>query len=225
MSYFTNSLKASLLTGVMLGGALLSTSALAHETDRSDDIVETHNVSDFRTIEIRGVYELDVKVGPDFSVVTSGAAKEVDGMKVFVRGDTLVLDSAKKKKRMNKRHGVLATITLPALDGLDVVGVGTGDITGIDADDFSLDVSGVGEIDLSGSCTNLRADVSGVGDFSTENLICETAKADISGVGEFSVYASESADVSAMGIGQVEVFGNPKELRKDSSFLSKVRIK
>lgn len=201
-----------------------SSLAFAHDTDRSNDIVETHSVTDFDAIKVIGVYELDVQVGGDFAVTTSGSTKEVDGLKVFVRDGTLVLDSGKKKK-MKNRHGVLATISLPALNGLDVQGVGTGDITGVDAGDFILDISGVGEMDISGSCENLRADISGVGDFSTADLKCKTADADISGIGEFSVYASERADIDASGIGEVNVYGTPQVLSKDTGFLSKIRMK
>lgn len=206
--------------------ALMATSAFAHDDDRdrSNDVKQTHELSGFDNIEIVGVYELDVKVGPEFSVKTSGAQKILKNMKVYVRGDTLILDTDHKGKIKNN-HGVLATITLPYLDGLDITGVGTGDITGIEADNFTLDVSGVGEMDLEGTCGSLRAEVSGVGDFSTADLKCEDVKAELSGVGEFTVYASESADVSAMGIGQVVVLGNPKSITKDSSFLSKVRVR
>ena len=181
-------------------------------------------MSGFDNIEIIGVYELSVKVGPDFSVKTSGSEKLVENMKVYIRGDTLILDNDHHKKIKNN-HGVLATITLPYLDGLDIRGVGTGDISGVEADNFTLDVSGVGEMDIEGTCGSLRAEVSGVGDFSTGDLKCEDVKADLSGVGQFTVYASESADVSARGIGEVVVLGNPKSIKKDSGFLSKVRVR
>jgi len=228
MSFETRLYKPSTLAILAVAGtALMTTPAFSHEKhDRSDDVKETHQVTNFDKIEIVGVYELDVEVGPDFSVRTSGAAKEVEDLKVFVRGDTLVLDNNKKKTRKIKnKHAILATITLPSLEGVEIVGVGTGEMKGINSETFDLEVSGVGEIDFAGVCGSLRAEVSGVGSFSTEDLKCEDVKAEISGVGEFTVYASESADVSAMGIGQVEVVGNPKSLKKDSSFLSKIRVR
>ena len=228
---FKSSTLLTPVTSTLVGIAALAcaTTALAHDGehdgdhDRRDDIKETHALSDFDNIEIVGVYELDVKVGPEFYVHTSGAAKDVENLKVYVRGDTLVLDNEKKK--MKKRSSVLVTITMPSLTGLDIVGVGTGDISGVKADDFTLEVSGVGEMDIEGTCGSLRAEVSGVGDFSTADLKCENVKADLSGVGQFTVYASESADVSAMGIGEIVVLGNPKSIKKDSNLMSKIRIK
>ncbi|WP_371397482.1 head GIN domain-containing protein [Fretibacter rubidus] len=219
--------KSAAATALTVGAIAATTTAFAHDDnrDRSNDIQEIHDVTGFDNIEIVGVYELDVKVGPEFYVHTSGAAKEVENLKVFVRGDTLVLDNEKRKKKMNKQHGVLVTITMPSLNGLDIVGVGTGDISGVKADDFTLNVSGVGEMDIAGTCGSLRAEVSGVGDFSTADLKCKDVKADLSGVGQFTVYASESADVSAMGIGEIVVLGNPKSIEKNSNFMSKIRIK
>lgn len=222
-----NIFKTTAATILTVGAIAATTNAFAHDDDRdrSKDIQEIHDVTGFDNIEIVGVYELDVKVGGDFYVHTSGDAKEVEGLKVYVRGDTLVLDYDKKKKKVKNRKSVLVTITLPALTGLDITGVGTGDVSGVKADSFTLDVSGVGEMDIAGTCGSLRADVSGVGDFSTADLKCEDVKADLSGVGQFTVYASESADVSAMGIGEIVVLGNPKTINKDSGFLSKIRIR
>lgn len=210
-------------------GLMLAMPISAHEVehDRSNDIRQSYDLSGFDAIDIRGVYELEVEVGGDFSVSTSGRAKEVKGLKVYVENGTLVLDQdngRKNKKWNDERKGVLAIITMPALNELEIKGVGTGDINGIDAKSFELSIGGVGELELSGTCDTLEADMRGVGQIDARDLKCENAEATLRGVGEISLYASESVDVEAKGIGEVNVYGNPAHVEKSKGFMSGVTI-
>ena len=216
--------------------AMLMTSttlASAHEVDDKNRVEETHNITDFDKIRITGVYELDVQVGEDFSVFTSGKHKDVEGMKVYLKGSTLVLaqDEDKDKKinwngRKNRNNsGIRAVITMPSLKGLDITGIGAGEIKGIKANNLDVEVAGISDMELLGSCGSLDVDMAGIGELRAEDLKCENVDVDLAGMGEISVYASQSVEADAAGMGSIQVYGNPKDVEKSKNFLASVKIK
>ena len=203
--------------------------AQAHDVEdhgpKKGDVEQTHDLQDFDAIEVRGVYRLNVTAGEDYRVFTSGQPKEVDRMKVYVEDGVLILDQNKdKKKKSRDRKGVWVDISLPSLNELNITGVGTGDITGVDSDNFDLDVSGVGELTIEGRCGALDTSMRGVGSIDARGLECEDADVSLKGVGEVTLFASESVEVSAKGIGSVDVYGKPKSVEKSKGFLSGVTV-
>lgn len=197
--------------------------------DRGDDVTMNVEASDFDRIDVAGVFELDVTVGGDYAVTLSGREDDLSRTSATVENGVLVLDTDERDKRGKRhliKHGVTARISLPALNAVDAAGVVDGRIAAISAENFDADISGVGELELSGSCGALNADVSGVGELDAENLQCRTVRIDVSGVGEARVYASESVDAELAGIGKIEIFGSPANVSKSqTSPLGRISVK
>jgi len=219
---FASSLSAALLLSAPM--------ALAHEVDKSDHVKEIHDLSGFTDIEVVGVYKLDVQVGGDFSVKTSGRLKDVEHMEIYVKNDTLVLGTDDKNKRWNigkknDNHGIRATITLPVLEAVEVAGIATGEISGIDSQRFEIEVAGISDLTFEGRCRKLEMEQAGLGKTDASDLECENVTVDLAGMGELKVYASESVDADAAGMGQIEIYGNPEDVRKSKTFMSSVKIK
>ncbi len=212
---------------------LSAATAMAHEVNDDNRVEETHNITGFDKIRVTGVYELDVQVGKDFSVFTSGKHKDVENMNIYLKGSTLVLaqDKDEDKKinwngRKNKNNsGIKAIITLPELEALDITGIGAGDIKGIDSDRLDVEVAGISDMELHGSCGTLDVDMAGLGELRAEGLKCKDVDVDLAGMGEISVYASKSVQADAAGMGSIEVYGNPKDVEKSKSFMASVNIK
>lgn len=226
----TKTLKAAGATVLTLMSASLAT---AHEVNDKDRVEETHSLKDFNKIRITGVYELDVQVGEEFSVFTSGKHKDVENMRVYLKGSTLVLaqneDGDKninwngRKKKNNS--GIKAIITLPTLKSLDITGIGAGEIKGIESDRLDVEVAGISDMELSGTCGTLDVEMAGLGELRADNLECENVDVDLAGMGEISVYASKSVEADAAGMGSIEVYGNPEDVEKSKSFMASVKIK
>jgi len=190
------------------------------DRDRSNDVSRTVAASDFDRLNIAGVFELKTTVGEDYSVRLSGREEDLDRTIAEVRDGVLVLDTDHKNKDGKRRiimHSISVVITVPALNGVDIAGVVDGDISGVDTEDFTIDVSGVAEVDFSGACGTLTADISGVGELDAEELQCRKVNVDVSGIGETRVYASESANAELNGIGRIHVYGSPAEISKSQS--------
>lgn len=199
------------------------------DRNHGDDVTRTIEAADFDRIEVAGVYELDVTVGGDYAVTLSGREDDLARTTVGVEAGVLKLDTAERNadgKRKLVKHGITATIAMPALRAIEAAGVVDGAVAGIDADVFEADISGVGELELSGRCDALDADVSGVGELDAENLQCRTVVVEVSGVGEAKVYASERVDAEIAGIGKIEISGSPAEVSKSqSSPLGRISVK
>lgn len=195
--------------------------------DKSKDISETYDFTDFDRIDAAGVYELNVNVGGDFSVKISGAPEAMARVNARVEGGELVLDEERKDRTRKhwRKQGLTADITMPALNGVDIAGIVDAEIAGVDAAEFRADLSGIGDVDIEGQCDTLIANVSGIGDFDARELECVSADIDVSGIGDATIYASQSVDASVSGIGSVTVYGSPSDVDKDGTFLSNITIK
>jgi hypothetical protein len=185
------------------------------------------DLKDFDKIDAAGVYDLDVTVGPAFSIALKGSEREMNRVEVKVENGTLVLERNDEGRdiHIGKHMGVKATVTLPALKGFEASGVVDGDIKGVNADSFKVDLSGVGDVNLQGTCGALDVDVSGVGDLDAEKLECKSVVVDVSGVGSASVFASDSADATISGMGEISIYGKPAKVEKNDSMFSKITVK
>ena len=216
---------------IMIAASIFALGAAGDAMAKDDHrIVKSLALEGFDRIEFSGVYDIDVRVGKDFSIALSGVQREMDRVEASVKGGVLHLDRSKRKDKRRWRmkreeHGIEAVITLPSLSGLDISGVVEGEVTRIDADQFDVDISGVGDIRLDGECGMLDADVSGVGDLDAKGLECRIVDVDVSGVGDASVYASEEIDAEVSGMGDIDVYGSPKKIRKEDSMFSEVTIR
>lgn len=224
--HYSKLLAASLSAGLLMSTPL----AAAHEIDDSDYIKQTHDLSGFTDISIEGVFELDVQVGEGFSVKTSGRPEDVEHMDVYVKNGTLVLATDDKKKnwnlgKKNNNHGIRAMITLPSLEAVEVAGIATGKVSGIDAERFEIETAGISNVTYEGRCGQLEMEQAGLGQTDASELKCEDVNVDLAGMGELKVYASKSVDADAAGMGKIEVYGNPEDVRKSSNFMAKVKIK
>jgi hypothetical protein len=209
---------------IAAGALALTGAALADD----DEIVSRKlDLAGFERISVAGVYELDVRVGPEFSIMLSGPAYEMNRVEASVENGALVLNQRKWKKgekNRNNRDGVEAVITMPSLTGLNISGVVEGHISDVDASRFELNLSGVGDITIDGECGALEAKVSGVGDLDAKSLECRTADINVSGVGDASVFASDEIDARISGMGDIDVYGSPEQVSKSKGMFSDITV-
>jgi hypothetical protein len=180
---YSNFLTASLSAALLLSAPL----ATAHEVDDKDHVKETHDLSGFTEIEVSGIYKRDVQVGGEFSGKTSGKPKDVKHMEIYVKNGALVLGTDDEKKswkmgRKNNNNGIHATITLPVLEAVEVAGIATGEIIGIDSKRFEIDIAGISDLTFEGTCGTLEMDQAGIGKTDASDLKCEDVDVDLAGL-------------------------------------------
>lgn len=207
------------------GATALVLAAAAFAKDSDDIVTKNFDLTGFDSIDVSGVYELDVRVGPDFSIELSGPAYEMERVEASVRNGVLHLDQKERRRRWgDNRQGVDAVITLPSLAAIDISGVVDGAIAGVNSDRFEVDISGVGDIRFDGECGALDARVSGVGDLDADALECRVVTVRVSGVGDASVYASEEVDARVSGMGDIDVYGSPERVSKSDSMFAEITV-
>ncbi len=196
--------------------------------DDDDDPREVYNLKDFDRIEISGIYDIEVQNGLDYKIKLSGSQSALLRASVKVENNTLVLGHKRVRGRKNKklrgRKSITAFISVPDLRAIHVSGVVDGDVRNINTQNFKVSVSGVGDLKLTGKCGRLDADLSGVGDLNAKALVCKAADVSVSGVGDATVYASQSLNARVSGIGDLDCFGSPKQVRKNRTFFSTIRV-
>jgi len=207
--------------------AIAATVVLATPAMAGEVVSRAYELQDFSAIEISGAYELDVKVGGEYSVTISGHESEMARSEVSVKKGALVLGSRKRLRREKDHDGhnsLTATVTMPALDRLTVSGVVDADISGVDAGAFEVNLSGVGEVNIVGRCKRIDARVSGVGELNARSLECAEADVALSGMGEASVYARDMAKAEVSGMGEINIYGSPKTVDKRGGFFSEITV-
>jgi hypothetical protein len=216
--------KAGITAGLI--GLAAAGAALAHD-EAGEKISRTLDLAGFDRIKVSGVYELDVRVGSDFSIQLSGHEDEMERVEATVKNGELHLGHKRggwRDRNDNNDHGVEAIITMPSLTGLKVSGVVDGEIAGVDVDRFNISLSGVGDIHIAGECGDLDANVSGVGDLDARDLECRMVDVNVSGVGSAAVFASEEVDADISGMGDIDIYGSPKRVSKSSGMFSDINI-
>ncbi len=208
-------------------GAMALAAASVSLAGERELVTQEFGLAGFDRISVAGVYEIDVQVGEDYSIRLSGPDYEVDRLEVSVKDGALVLDQRKRKKgekKHNNRQGIDAVITMPSLSALSVSGVIDGTITGVDSKEFELDISGVGDISIDGECATLKANLSGVGDLDAKKLECAAVDVKVSGVGDARVFARDSVNAQVSGMGDIDIYGSPKDVRKNKGMFADITV-
>lgn len=104
-----------------------------------------------------------------------------------------------------------------------VSGVADVTLADVSCDDFKVDLSGVGNVYLTGTVQKGRYNVSGVGHVYAFDCPVENLRCDVSGVGGMEVNAVKSLEANASGVGNIKYKGNPDDLRKSASGIGKIK--
>lgn len=191
-----------------------------------------YDVAGFTAVTLRGSDDVDVRVGPNFSVRAQGPTDELDKLEIVRDGDTLKVG----RKRSSgwgwskSKSPVKVFVTLPRLAGASVAGSGNlsvdriegerfrGSVAGsgnlalgtIRVDEASLSVAGSGDLTGAGQTQRLRLEIAGSGDIDARQLTAAEANISIAGSGNARTIVNGPARVSIAGSGDVELGGRPQ---------------
>jgi hypothetical protein len=185
-------------------------------------VTENRNISDFTEIELGGAYNVEVKVGSSPSLVIYGEGNIVKYIRTRVEGDRLIIDT---KKNISPRKEIKIKITVPSLNRLESSGACDIYAENISGDKFILDMSGAGSVEVNGKVDRLDVEISGAASLHAKNLRSKNAKVSLSGASSADVYASEFLDASVSGVGTINYYGTPKDVRSDVSGVGSISKK
>ena len=204
---------------------LVVLSSAVYEAAHADPqlVSQTRSVPDFRGVDLSGVIDVYVTVGPQASVVLSGEPDALDKVTTHVKNGVLVIGT-KRDLPKHTQH-LKATVTAPDVSSLSLSGVGDLKVTGVANDSLTVSLTGVGGVKVAGSTGTLRVETSGTGDVSAKDLSAKTSTVVSSGVGDTKVTASQSIDATLSGVGDISVYGHPAQVRKSRSGVGDIRLR
>ncbi len=188
-------------------------------------------LADFTKVELRGSDNVEVAVGPAFSVRATGPSKLLDRLKIEKDGDTLKI-GRQSRVTMGWSNDGDATIyvTMPRIAAAGIAGSGdmtvdrvTGDrfkggtagsgnlkIATLAVKDADFDIAGSGSIAARGNTEKLSISIAGSGDLDGNGLRATSATASIAGSGSIRAEVNGEASVSVMGSGDVDFGGKAR---------------
>lgn len=179
-------------------------------------------VEGFEKIELAGADDVDVRVGPAFSVRAEGPAEALDRLRIDKDGDTLEIG---RKRGTSGPGTVRVLVTLPRLVGTSLAGSGTmtvdrvaggnldAEIAGsgrlrfaqLAVDALDVDIAGSGNLSAAGSARRIDADIAGSGNIEAAGLTAAEADVTIAGSGNVRATVNGRAKVEIMGSGDVDL--------------------
>jgi hypothetical protein len=202
----------------------------SHEVNKNgSEVSEMRQVAAFNKIEIDGVFRVFLRQGDHEALTIEADEAVAEHIISKVQNETLILQM-EDDTDFGDIEPVKIYVTVRDLQSLSNKGVGTIKCEqALKLDQFMLICEGVGAIDLKLSANRLvvksetvgaitlagkvtEADIThnGVGVLQAFELLTRNLKLSSNGVGAAEVYASESIDIDAKGVGSVQYKGNPK---------------
>lgn len=181
---------------------------------------ETREAEAFSEVEVGGIFDVDVQVGPEASIEVIGDDNIVPLVQTSVSGGRLHIDTSES---ISPKLDLVVNVTTPNLAALRTSGSCDVDVSGISGDSFEVDSSGVADITLVGTVDTFELDLSGAGRVDAAALKAQTVKVDMSGAGKADVHAEKSLVASVSGAGSVRYGGNPDEVEEHVSGAGKVK--
>ena len=197
-------------------------------------VKQTRVVSSFDGIDISGAFDVYLRQGSIEEVIIEADENLQSIITAEVRGSTLVIDN---KKPINHPTTLKVYITFKNLKKIETSGAvdivaenkltvndlslstsGASDVRmDIAAGKLDLSSSGASKLRLSGSVTDVTADLSGSCDMYSFDLVCENLRIEISGAGKAQVNVTKSIDAEISGAGSIHYKGSPTKVNQSVS--------
>lgn len=181
---------------------------------------EDRSVKAFTEIESNIGADMVVTVGKPQSVKVTYDDNIIDMVTTEVKGGTLVIDA---DGSFSTRSNCLIEITVPMLEAVEFLGSGDIEVHGITGPEFTIDISGSGDVELDGEVDELFAEISGSGEIDARKLVAKDVDIEISGSGEAVVNALASLSGEVSGSGDIRYLGEPEVVRTNVSGSGSIR--
>ncbi len=185
----------------------------------------TYAVAGFTTVELRGSDDVDIRVGPGFSVRADGDAEVLDHLKIEKVGDALRIGRTRTAGWSWGGHGARISVTMPALAATAVAGsgdvtidrvagasfkgesAGSGDLSigQLAVGDAHFSLAGSGDVKAAGEVKALTIEIAGSGDVDAGGLKAARADISVAGSGDVRADVDGPAKVSVMGSGDIDL--------------------
>ncbi len=181
---------------------------------------EKREVSDFRAVDVGGVFKVEITAQTDFDVQIEADDNLLQYIKTETDGETLEIST---EKRISTGNPIIVKIGAPNIEKIEASGASSITLGNLNNDSLNVDLSGASNVKVEGITKDLLVDLSGASKLDAENLHSENAKVEASGASKADIFASYKLEADLSGASKVLYSGSPKDLFKKTSGASCVR--
>lgn len=180
--------------------------------------------ADFSTVSLLGPDDVDVRVGPAFSVRAEGDEATLGKLKIERVGDELRVGRVRGIS-FGGSKGAKVFVTMPRIAAAELAGAGdftidraegqrfsgeiagSGDLTvgALAVADAKLSIAGSGSVKAAGRADRLKVEIAGAGDVDAGGLTARAADVSIAGSGSVRAKVNGAAKVDILGSGDVDL--------------------
>ena len=231
-----------LFTAVFTLFSLFSCNDLKSDSNTS----KTYDISEFTSLNLELIGEVFYEQSDSTYLNVTGSSILIDALQVSDDNGTLSIKLRNKQKFTGKKK-LIVKVGSPHLSKVNFESIGTlrfknkfiGDEVSINnrgvgeiiIDDFQLEKfnlvsKSIGSIKIKGTSNMTSINSVGLGEIDASEFKSKNVKVVSEGMENLSVYAADSIDITMKGLGNINYYGNPAEVKTDISKLGKVnRIK
>jgi len=190
---------------------LISTSNAQDITGSGNIVSQERNVDAFTGIQFATVGDVFVREDTEHSLLIEADDNIIDLLTTEVNEELLTIGLESGVTIDNSDISVYASMV--DIERLEITGVGNIESTEpINANDILCRISGVGDIELSGTAVNQTVEIIGSGSVRNFDLISTNSSVSITGTGNCEVNVSGDLDAVINGVGNVVYIGNPSNV-------------
>jgi hypothetical protein len=228
---------------VILAVVLAGCTLVGAQTVRGSGQIETQEraVNPFTRIDFAGLGNLEIELGDRQALRIEAEKNLLPYLETDVLDGTLRI-AIQQNINLQPSQDIIFYVTVPSLEAISVSGLGRVRGPELEANRFTIDISGGGDIVIAGlqanqlnvnmdGLGNLEFDngqvqeqtieISGGGNYLARDLASSVADISISGLGNAVVQVVDRLDVTVSGSGLVQYIGNP-QVTEDISGLGRV---
>jgi hypothetical protein len=191
-------------------------------------VEETHVVSGFDTVVLKGIGNLYIAQGTSEGLRIEAEDNLIEHMEIEVVGDRLEI-GFENVINLRPTRPINFYVTLIDVESIQLLGsgninaspltgeeihfllAGSGNITvdDIQAEIVRTELPGSGNIRVSGAVDRQEVRLMGSGDYDSQDLVSAEADISIAGSGDVTVTVSDRLDINIAGSGTVRYYGDP----------------
>lgn len=237
-------LLALILGGLIVAGCV-AVPAFSTLRGSGNTVTNEYNLDGFTRIEVGSAFQVEIVQAESYSVSVTVDDNVEEHLDVSKSGDTLRI-RLKPSIRMGFGDVTMqARITLPTLEGLELSGATTGDVSGFNSDtaldidasgastlsgdisagDTRIDASGASTVRLEGQAAELDVVASGASTADLEDFAATDVRVEASGASRAIVNVNGRLNAEASGASNVRYVGEPTSVDTDTSGASSIEEK
>lgn len=167
---------------------------------------------DFTRIIADDALDVEIAIGPRASIELEGDDNLIDRIRTDAENGALHL---RVRGGYRVRRPMVARITMPRLDRVDLEASGDARITGLSGGQLALAGHGSGSFVASGAVDLLDVRIQGSGDANLEDLRAREARILINGSGDASAHVVDTIVATVNGTGEIAYRGTPRNVTED----------